>query len=77
MIENENEYREAVRRLQEEKQRLDEHKLRLVDAGLTPEELKRVLDPLRSFHEQLAEEVESYERLLRSDIAEIQNLHGL
>lgn len=30
-----------------------------------------------SFHLQLAEEVESYERLCRGQIAEIQNLHGL
>ena len=77
MIRNENEYQEAVRRLQEERKRLDEHRTRLLETGLSSDEIKRALDPFRSFHEQLAEEVESYERLKRGDIAEMQNLHGL
>ena len=45
--------------------------------GLSGDDLKRALDPLRSFHEQLAEEVESYERLKRGDLGELTNLHGL
>ncbi len=77
MIRNENEYQEAVGRLQEERKRLDEHRMRLEETGLSSDEIKRALDPFRSFHEQLAEEVESYERLKRGDIAEMQNLHGL
>jgi DNA-directed RNA polymerase specialized sigma subunit len=77
MIRNEREYREAVRRLQEEQVRLQDHRERLQGSGLSEEEIKRVLDPLRSFHAQLQEEVQSYERLKRGDIAEITNLHGL
>lgn len=77
MIRNENEYREAVGRLAEERERLAEHRARLEEVGLSPEELKRALDPLRSFHEQLAEEVESYERLRRGELGELRNLHGL
>ncbi|MGH9381054.1 MAG: helix-turn-helix domain-containing protein [Thermoanaerobaculia bacterium] len=77
MIRNENEYQEAVRRLAEEEQRLAEHEARLRGMGLGPDELKRALDPLRSFHLQLAEEVESYERLKRGDFGELINLHGL
>jgi DNA-binding XRE family transcriptional regulator len=45
--------------------------------GLGPDEVKRAIDPLRAFHEQLVEEVDSYDRLKRGDIAEITNLHGL
>lgn len=77
MIRNEREYQEAVRRLQQERERLHEHKARLEEAGLSSDEVKRAVDPLRSFHHQLAEEVESYERLKRGDIAEMTNLHGL
>lgn len=77
MIRNENEYKEAVRRLDEERQRLAEHESRLVAQGLAPEETRRVMDPLRSFHEQLAEEVASYERLRRGEVGEVLNLHGL
>jgi ribosome-binding protein aMBF1 (putative translation factor) len=77
MIRNENEYREAVRRLEEEKERLAEHRKRLNAAGLSSAEVKRAIDPLRSFHEQLAEEVASYERLRRGEVGEVLNLHGL
>lgn len=35
------------------------------------------LNPLRSFHLQLEEEVETYERLKRGDVGELLNLHGL
>jgi len=77
MIRNENEYQEAVRRLREEQERLAEHRKRLEEMGLAADEVKRALDPLRSFHEQLSEEVESYERLKRGELGEIRNLHGL
>ncbi len=77
MIRNENEYQEAVRRLREEQERLAEHRKRLEEMDLSADEVNRVIDPLRSFHEQLREEVESYERLKRGELGELQNLHGL
>jgi ribosome-binding protein aMBF1 (putative translation factor) len=77
MIRNESEYQEASRRLQEERDRMTEHRTRLEGMGLSAEDMKRALDPLRSFHEQLVEEVESYERLKRGDLGELTNLHGL
>ena len=77
MIRNENEYQEAARRLHDERERLTQHRARLEQMGLSPQEVKRALDPLRTFHEQLAEEVASFEHLRRGDVAEITNLHGL
>jgi ribosome-binding protein aMBF1 (putative translation factor) len=77
MIRNETEYQEAVRRLGDEARRLADHEARLKGMNLGPDEVKRALDPLRSFHLQLAEEVESYERLRRGDMGELTNLHGL
>jgi len=77
MIRNENEYQEVVRRLREEQERLAEHRKRLEEMGLAADEVKRALDPLRSFHEQLSEEVGSYERLKRGELGELLNLHGL
>jgi DNA-binding XRE family transcriptional regulator len=77
MIRTEAEYQEAARRVHEEKKRLRDHQKRLEGEGLAPEEIRRVMDPLRSFHLQLKEEVESYERLKRGDFGEIRNLHGL
>ena len=77
MIRNEIDYQEAVDRLGQERQRLDEQKKRLKETGLSPEEIKRALDPMRSFHLQLQEEVDSYERLKRGELPEIQNLRGI
>jgi ribosome-binding protein aMBF1 (putative translation factor) len=44
---------------------------------LSKEEIKRALDPVRSFHEQLKEEVESYERLMRGEFDELLNFQGI
>ena len=77
MIRNETEYQEASERLVQERQRLSEHKSRLKAAGLAEEEIKRVIDPLESFHLQLREEVESYEKLKRGEFDELDNLRGL
>lgn len=77
MIRNETEYQEAVARLAEECTRLTEHRARLKQAGLVDEEIKRVIDPMESFHLQLKEEVESYERLKRGQFEDLDNLRGL
>lgn len=77
MIRNENEYREAVARLAEEKKRIDAQKAELGKMGLSADEVKRALDPIRSFHLQLEEEVQSYERLRRGEFDDIRNLQGL
>ena len=77
MIRNEAEYQEASLRLSEERVRLADHGVRLRQAGLSAEEIKRVIDPLESFHLQLKEEVESYEKLKRGDFEDLENLRGL
>ena len=65
MFRNETECQEASKRLGDELKRLDEHRARLKDAGLGDVEVKRVIDPLESFHLQMKEEVEAYERMKR------------
>ena len=77
MIRNEAEYQEASKRLAEELRRLDEHRSRLKAAGLDEIEIQRVIDPLESFHLQLKEEVEAYERLKRGEFEELENLRGV
>jgi hypothetical protein len=61
MMRNEAEYQEASGRLTEQRNRLADRRARLREAGLSDEEIKRVTDPMESFHLQLEEEVESYE----------------
>lgn len=76
MIRNEVEYQEASRRLADERTRLADHRARLREAGLSAEEVERVIDPMESFHLQLKEEVESYERLKRGEFEELENFRG-
>jgi len=77
MIRNESEYREAVERLAAEKSRINQQRRLLKENGLSTQQTKRVLDPMLSFHEQLREEVESYERLKRGEFDELHNFEGV
>lgn len=76
MIRTDAEYNSAVQSLTEQRQRLDEHQERLEREGLRPEEIKRVMDPLESFHSQLQEEADGYLRLKRGEFEEFGNLQG-
>lgn len=77
MIRNEQECREAVTRLKEEKNRIAVQREEFEKLGLSPTETKRALDPFQSFHLQLEEEIESYEKLKRGEIDELTSLRGL
>lgn len=77
MIRNEHEYHEAVTRLLAEAARMKEQEANLKELGLSRAEIKRATDPVRSFHDQLREEIESYERLKRGEFDEIRNFEGL
>jgi DNA-binding Xre family transcriptional regulator len=77
MIRNDSEYREAAKRIQEEKTRMAAEKERLAGEGLTAAEIKRALDPMRSFHLQLEEELEGYEKLKRGEFEELLNFQGM
>jgi len=76
MIRNEAEYRETTGRLNDHKKRMARQKSALRKTGLSAAEVKRVLDPMRSFHLQLQEEVKDYERLKRGEFGEMTNLRG-
>ena len=77
MIRTDAEYAQARARLLDEKKRLSEHESSMKSAGLDATQLKRAMDPLRSFTLQLKEEVEAYERMQRGSFDPIQNLAGL
>ena len=77
MIRNEAECQEAVQRSNDEGARLREEEKQLKKLDLSKEEIKRVLDPVRSFHEQLKEEVDRYERLKRGEFDEVRNFEGM
>ena len=77
MIRSGREYQEAVVRVKDESARMKQQHKQLKDLALSKEEIKRVTDPVRSFHEQLKEEVESYEKLKRGEFEEVRNFDGI
>jgi ribosome-binding protein aMBF1 (putative translation factor) len=77
MIRSEAEYQQAYERLEAERLRLDSYIAEWKKQGYSAEEVARLAEPLRSFHEQLVEEVSSYERIKRGEIADFENLEGL
>lgn len=77
MIRNDTEHQNAVARIRAERERIDSTRKVLESQGLMPDEVKRALDPLMSFHLQLVEEVEAYEQLQRGEFGTLINLHGV
>lgn len=77
MIRNEQEYQSALSKVAEEKKRLETQKIELSKLGLNSEEIERGVAPFLSFHLQLVEEIEHYERLMRGESETLENLQGL
>jgi len=77
MIRNETEYQQAVARVDAEKKRFTEHIEAWKKQGFTADQIAKLREPLESFHMQLVEEVQSYERLKRGQFSEFENLAGL
>jgi DNA-directed RNA polymerase specialized sigma subunit len=77
MIRTESEYQEAVKQLREQDGRLRGEEQKLRELKLSADEIKRGLDPQRTFHEQIKQDVESYERLRRGEFEELHNFHGI
>lgn len=77
MIRNESEYQKATERLDIEKRILKARLKQLGEMNLSTAEIKRAMDPCRSFHEQLREEILSYEKMRRGEFDEVRNFDGM
>ncbi len=77
MIKTQREYEEAKARIEKDKELADIQRRRLEEANLSPEEIERGMEPLLSFHAQLVEEVEWYERIRERDFTLLSNLSNL
>lgn len=77
MIRTETEYQEAQRRLKEGVRHLKALQDELEKLDLSKAEIRRGMAPALTFHEQLNEEVQSFERLRRGDRKELANFQEL
>ena len=74
MIRTETEYQEALRRLAQDREVAERQRAALVERGLSPEQVERVMEPLLSFQAQLGEEVAWYENVRRGDVPAVSRL---
>jgi DNA-binding XRE family transcriptional regulator len=77
LIRTEKEYQEMLRRLDQDREFIQKQREQLEQMNLTEEQINRAMEPALSFHEQLKEEVEYYERIKRGDFEAFINLAGL
>jgi len=77
MIRSEQEYQKALERLEKDQSVMAEQRKQLRALELGADEVARAMQPLESFHEQLREEVEVYERMKRGDLGALQNLTSI
>src|SRR6185312_668831 len=77
MIRTETEYADAQMRLQNDRRAMDEQRSRLAEMGLSSSEVEHAMEPFLSFHDQLREEVDMYERMRRGDPAVVNNLRDI
>jgi ribosome-binding protein aMBF1 (putative translation factor) len=77
VIRTETEYQNSRKRLEQSGQLLRDQEAKLAAEGLRPAQIKRALDPGRVLHDQIKDEIDSYDRLKKGRFEELRNLHGV
>lgn len=67
MIRTDKDYKEAKKRLTEDKRMMELQRTKLKQLGLNEAEISEAMEPLMSFHLQLKEEVEWYENVKKGN----------
>ncbi len=74
MIRSEREYREALQRLEQDREVARLQREALAAHPLAPDEVERAMEPLLSFQAQLAEEIDWYESVRRRSFPALRRL---
>ena len=77
MIKTENAYKQAIEKLKQDKEFIKEQTKKFEEMGLEPDHIELAISPYISFHEQLKEEVDYYERIKRGEFEPVINLHTI
>jgi len=77
MIKTEREYQAMLSRLDEDKKFLNHQRKQLEEMGFSQEEVNLAMEPVMSFHAQLKEDIEYYEKIKRFEFGSIKNLAEL
>lgn len=74
MIRTEKEYRDALKRLDEDKEVVRLQKKKLKEMGLSSPQIETAMEPIISFHQQLKDEVKWYEQVKRGNFSPLENV---
>lgn len=74
MIRNELEHKEMLKRIEEDRTFIAQQRASLEAMGLPTEDVEYGLGPMLSFHAQLREEVDWYERVKRGEIGPVSRM---
>lgn len=77
MIRTDAEYKKAQEKLRQEKETLQRQREQLEEMDLSEEEVQRALEPIISMRDGLREEIETYERMRRGDLAVLHDLRDV
>lgn len=77
VIRNDQEYRAALAQIKEDQQVAAQQRAALEATVLAPEEVECAMQPLLSFHAQLAEEITWYQRIKRRDFGVLSRLTAI
>lgn len=77
MIKTESAYRQAIEKLQQDKEFIKDQTKKFQEMGLDESHIELAIQPYISFHEQLKEEVEYYERIKRGEFEPVINLRTI
>lgn len=74
MIRTEKEYRDALKRLDEDKEVVRLQKKKMKEMGLSSPQIETAMEPIISFHQQLKDEVKWYEQVKRGFFSPLENV---
>lgn len=77
MIRTDTEYRRTLEQLEQDAEYIRSQRKHFESLGLTEEQVERALQPALTFHEQLKEEVDSYEQMKRGDLGTLYSLTSI
>ncbi|MEX2399963.1 MAG: helix-turn-helix transcriptional regulator [Rhodothermales bacterium] len=77
MIRTDTEHQKALEQLERDAETIEAQREHLQSIGLVGEQLDRAMQPMASFHEQLKDEVETYERMKRGDLGTLSSLTSI
>ncbi len=74
MIRTEYEYKEAIRRIKQNREAMEKQETGLLSSGLRNDQVNAAMEPLLCFHEQLNEEVRWYDNVRRHNFTAVSRL---